>query len=282
MLNIKKLQGRPQAFRRLCGLSPGQFQHLLSQLEPRWALAQYKRQAWLGRQRKVGGGRARKLSLDQSLLMLLLYYRTYANHLFMGMVMGLDDSNVGRYFKRLEPVLAQVFKIPQRTVVLLPDEIWTLIVDATEQETQRRPGTGYSGKKKRQTLKTQVVVNQQGVVKTVSASMAGQVHDKKLFDQTRLYIRTPTGPRRVKFKADLGYLGTTGDLPIRKPLNRPLMMHERYFNRQHAKVRIVVEHVFAHLKQFRILQDRYRNPVNRYNLTFRNVCGLRNLVASPS
>ena len=280
MLNIKKLSHRPQAFRRLCGLSPQQFQSLINQLEPRWELAQYQRQAWLGRQRVIGGGRTRKLTLDQSLFMLLVYYRTYANHLFMGMVMGLDDSNVGRYFKRLEPVLAQVFKIPQRTVRLSPDEIKTLIVDATEQETQKRLGTGYSGKRQRQTLKTQVVVNQQGVVKTVSRSIAGNVHDKKLYDRTRLYVRAPAGSQRLKFKADLGYLGTTGDLPVRKPLHRPLMMHERYFNRQHAKVRIIIEHVFAHLKQSRILQDRYRNPVNRYNLTFRNVCGLRNLAMS--
>ena len=196
----------------------------------------------------------------------------------MGMVMGLDDSNVGRYFKRLEPVLAQVFKIPQRTVRLSPDEIKTLIVDATEQETQKRPGTGYSGKKKRQTIKTQLHVNAQGVIRAVSRSVPGQTHDKKLYDTSRTFVSRDGLACRVRSKADLGFLGTECDLPIKKPPGRPLMLHEKYHNQKHATGRVIVEHTLAHLKKFKILADRYRNATTYYNLIFRNVCGLRNFV----
>lgn len=281
MININKLAQRAKIFHTLCGLTPQQFKALLTTLEPLWTEAERKRRSWSGRQRKIGGGDKPKLSRGEQLFMLLMFYRTYAGQVFIGMVVGLDDSNVSRRIRRLEPILAQVFRIPKKKIDLTKDELWELIVDATEQETQRRNGTGYSGKKGRQTIKTQIHINGRGIIKAVSDSIPGNRHDKHLYDVSHTYARGPNHvPTHVKKHGDLGYVGTACAIPFKKPRSRPLMMHEKYFNRQQAKKRIEVEHTLSHLKQWHILADRFRNTTNRYNLIFRNIAGLRNFIAT--
>jgi hypothetical protein len=277
MLNIKKMAKRPKIFKTLCGLTPQQFNKLINKIEPIWNKAEYKRQNWKGRKRKIGGGRRKKLNLSQTLFMLLLYYRTYTNHIFIGMIAGIDDSNVGRYKNKLEPILSKIFKIPKKKINMSEDDILELIIDATEQESQKREGTGYSGKKKKQTIKTQICIDREGRIRAVSGSIAGNVHDKKLYDLSRTF----TTEKTAKY-ADLGYLGTKCIIPIRKQKSRPLMLHEHYYNKKHAKKRIIVEHAFAHLKKFHILSDRFRNRANSYNLIFRNICGIRNFIIASS
>lgn len=283
MVNINKLAKRPKIFRTLCGLSPQQFKELLQKLEPLWSEAEYQRQNWRGRKRQIGGGDKQKLTLGEQLFMLLMFYRTYSGQVFIGMVVGLDDSNVSRRIRRLEPVLTRIFRIPAKKIALTNDELWELIVDATEQETQKRKGTGYSGKKHQQTIKTQIHVDRSGIIKAVSHSIAGNRHDKHLYDTSQTYCRGPDGTLiKPKKHGDLGYVGTECDLPIKKPKSRPLMMHEKYFNRQQAKKRIEVEHTICHLKQWRILADRFRNNPRRYNRIFRNIAGLRNLITASA
>ena len=46
--------------------------------------------------------------------MLLMYYRLYITHEFLGFLFGLDDPNVGRNIDPLGPLLAQVFRAERR------------------------------------------------------------------------------------------------------------------------------------------------------------------------
>lgn len=65
------------------GITPAQFDKLLSKLEPRWQKSEAKR---LRHPRKIkpGSGRKFKLTLEQNLAMLLLYTRAYVTHIFFG------------------------------------------------------------------------------------------------------------------------------------------------------------------------------------------------------
>lgn len=156
--------------------------------------------------------------------------------------------------------MSHVFRIPKKKINLTNGELWELIVDATEQETQRRNGTGFSSKKGQQTIKTQLHINRRGIIKAVSASIPGNRHDKHLYDVGQTYAREPDHtPVQVKKHGDLGYVGTACAIPFKKPRSRPLMMHEKYFNRQQA-----------------------RHTTKRYNLIFRNIAGLRNFIATSS
>jgi hypothetical protein len=111
------------AFRRLTGITPSAFAGLLAQLAPRHEQAEARRKARPGRKRKPGGGRKHSLVLADRLLMLLIYYRTYVTHAFLGFLFGLDDSAVGRNINPLQPLLAGIFRIPERRVELAEDEI---------------------------------------------------------------------------------------------------------------------------------------------------------------
>lgn len=270
-MNIHKLLQRPKVFERIFGASPELFRKLSQELEPVWKEAEEKRKTNKKRERAIGGGRKYVLSFEESLAMHLLYLRTYAPYIFIGTIFHIDDGSVTRYFQKLRPVVAsKMKKIIIRQIPISQKEILDLIADATEQETEKRKGTGYSGKKKRQTIKTQILVDAKGRIKHISQSIPGNIHDKKLYDNTG--IKAGIG--------DLGYLGTEMKLPFKSSKYHKLTKKERKYNRAHSRVRIVVEHVFAHLKKFRILASRFRNRLEYYNDIFLTVAGLYNLKLS--
>jgi hypothetical protein len=173
-MNIHKLLARPKIFGRVFGISPQLFTQLAVELKPLWQEAETKRKTSKKRQRAVGGGRKYVLSFEEALAMHLLYLRTYAPYIFIGTVFHLDDGTVTRYFQKMRPVVAsKMKKIAVRQIPISQKEILGLIADATEQETERRKETGYSGKKKRQAVKTQIVVDGKGRIAHVSQSVPG-------------------------------------------------------------------------------------------------------------
>ena len=195
MSHTERLRRSPNAFRQLTGITPAAFDRLLADLTPRYEQADARRKDRPGRRRRPGAGRKHALDLADRLLMLLIYYRTYTTHAFLGFLFGVDDSAVGRNINPLQPLLAGVFRIPERRIRLDPEEIRELFFDATERPT-RRPAAGqrayYSGKKRRHTIKTQVVTArrtkppepgkkpQRLRIAAVSESFPGRVHDKKI------------------------------------------------------------------------------------------------------
>src|SRR5262245_55488262 len=294
MSHGERLQQTPDTFRQLTGITPAAFYQLLGQLTPRYQQTEDRRKDRPGRRRKPGAGRKHTLPLADRLLMLLIYYRTYVSHAFLGFLFGIDDSAVCRNINPLQPLLAGLFRIPERRVELRPDEVKELFFDATERPTRRpkrRQRRCYSGKKKRHTLKSQVVVARKRKragrrnagqqekrrlrVAAVSPTAPGKVHDKKVDDRTR--VRLPAG---VAAYGDTGYQGTPLRTPAkRKPKGR-LTRRQRRGNRRLSRKRIAVEHAIGKMKVWRIAAERYRNPVRRHTLILKNVAGLHNLMFS--
>lgn len=273
-MNIRSLKKSQKVFENLLGISPKKFEELVIRLQPCWDKAEYQRKNSYQRKIGIGGGNSYKLNFEQMLALYLMYTRTYVNHVFLGAIFGVHDSRICRYFKKLRPVIEEEMKKLVITKInISPKEILDLIVDATEQETERRNGSGYSGKKKKTTIKTQIVVTKQGEIKHVSSSVSGNIHDKKLFDQTNLKL-----PRNTL--GDLGYLGTGLKLPHKSSKLHQLTIKQRRDNRRHAKRRIIIEHVFAHLKKFQLLAQRYRGKLFDYNANFIIICGLRNFISA--
>jgi hypothetical protein len=218
--------------------------------------------------------------------MLLVYYRTYVPHTFLGFLFGLDDSNVSRSNRRLEPLPAGIFRIPERKVALTPEEIKELFFGSTERPTCR-PVRGqrryYSGKKRRHTLKTQVVVvrvrkrpgrgreRRRLRIAAVSATFPGSVHDKKVFDRAGVVM-----PQGATGYGDAAYLGTGLKTPRRKPPKGQLTARQRAGNRRAGRKRIAVEHGIGKLKVWRVAAERWRNPRRRHTLMMKNVAGLHN------
>src|SRR3989338_10341729 len=136
-MNILKLKQSPKTFSRIFGIEPEKFDSLVSHIEPLWQKAEAKR---LRHPRKIkkGSGRKYALSLEESVAMLFLYTRSYTTHIFLSALFDIHESRVCRYFARVRPVVESVFDIPTEKTDLREDEILRLVVDATEQRTERR------------------------------------------------------------------------------------------------------------------------------------------------
>lgn len=288
MSHTIRLKRMPDTFRQLTGITPAAFDQLLAELEPRYQQADAERKNRRPRQRKPGAGRTFTLPLTDRLLMRLMYYRTYTTHAFLGFLFGIDPSSVCRNINPLQPLLAGIFRIPERRVELEPDEIRELFFDATERAIPR-PTRGqkrfYSGKKKRHALEHQVVVvrkrktpgraGQKRRVRIVAVSRAfpGKTHDQEVYDRTRVVC-----PRGVPRTGDTAYVGTGLCTPKRRPPKGELTARQKAGNRRVSRRRIVVEHGIGKMKVWRIAAERYRNPRRRHTLIIKNIAGLHNLM----
>src|SRR3712207_9514789 len=77
------------------------------------------------------------------------YTTLFRSHAFLGFLFGIDDSAVGRNINPLQPLMAGIFRIPERRIRLDPEESREPFFAATERPTRRpegREGGSYSGK----------------------------------------------------------------------------------------------------------------------------------------
>jgi hypothetical protein len=264
-----------------------EFDKLLAQLEPAFAARQAKARRSRPRKRKVGAGRKPKLAVADRLFVTLVYYRVYVSQAFLGGLFGVDAGTICRLIAAVGLALTGIFRIPERTVTIAEDELAAAFVDATEQPTNR-PSTKqrrhYSGKKKRHTIKHQVVVvrkrkrgrgKRKVRVAAVGKAAPGETHDKKMYDRSRLEL-----PDGVRGTGDSGYQGTDLEVPHKKPRGGALTRRQKAGNRRLSKRRIVVEHGIGKMKIWRIVADRFRNPRRKHTVVMKNVAGLHNLMFS--
>lgn len=270
MISYTKLHRKPQTFRRLFGIKVEDFEKILQKASPLWekkVLKQYQRP-----------GRPYKLALPDMILALLLYYRSYVTQEFIGYLFGVDDSQVCRFIKRLEPILAHVVAISKRKK-LSKEEVESLIIDATEQPIERpkkKQKPYYSGKKKRHTLKTEIRVNLKGRIVHVSKSHPGSVHDFTVFK------KEPPPPEGSRLFVDSGYQGiheihSDSEFPYKNQKNKSLDKEEKEYNAALSRIRVKVENVLAKIKTFNILSQKYRNKRKRYGVKFNIIAGIVNM-----
>src|SRR3954451_3357923 len=112
----------------------------------------------------------------------------------------------------------------------------------------------YSGKKKRHTLKSQLVIcstTKQIICTTVDK---GRKHDFRVFKQSNVQLS-----RVNKIQVDSGYQGiqklysAAAQLPYKSTKTKPLTKDQRKHNHCLAADRVVIEHVIRTLKIFKIL-----------------------------
>ena len=271
LLNYVKLSQRPRVFRKLTGLSLQEFARILDLVSDSFTKAFPK----IGRLRKVA-------THEDRLILILLYYRSYVTHEFIGYFVGLDDANVCRLFARIEPLIAKHIHI-KKDRSLTEDVVGALLTDATEQPIQRPKNKKarkmyYSGKKKRHTQKTEITITTQSKIINISRTHPGSRHDITIRRQGNPL------PSQAKKYGDLGYQGWQKEsphvyLPHKKPKHGKLTAQQKRENKEHSQIRILVEHKFAQLKKFRILGEVYRNFRTKHHLRFNIMAGIVNMQA---
>ena len=195
-MNFEKLRRSKILFYRCTGLTPKKFDELVVLFEECYTKDEIKRSSATKRIRKKGAGPKFKYDLKDRLLIVLLYYRIYMTQEFLSLIFQLDDSNISRTITRLTPLLAQIFKIPEKRVKLPTEEeesVLRFFIDGTEQpilrpQNSKKQKKYYSGKKKRHTIKYQVITKDGKTIEAISKSFCGKTHDKKMYDETNTKI----------------------------------------------------------------------------------------------
>ena len=284
MLTYKKLARKPRSFQSFTGISLEQFDFLSSEIEKKYKITEKKRlsSSKKKRRRRVGAGRKFELPIKDRAVMLLVYYRMYITYELTGYLFNLDQSNVCRDIKYLEPAVRGSIPIPQKMVHAGSKKIGTIqeleryfpefcvMIDSSEQQIPRpkknkkKRQTHYSGKKGRHTVKNQYTVNLKGQIVHKPPHSPGRPHDYKMFQ-----AKHPTMlPEGLQTFVDLGYEGMRNNFPEFNPVlpckrkgGRKLTARQKEFNKNQSKIRITVEHTISKIKKFRIMQDVFRKRV---------------------
>ena len=149
MLNYDRLSRKPLLFRSFTGLELSEFDSICKEVESKYPEYEIKRLSKRkDRTRSIGAGRHFKHSIKDRFLMLLVYYKLYITHTLSCFLFDLDQSNVHRDIRYMEPIVSSCIPLPQklynitrrlRTVqeveIYFPG--FQAFIDSTEQEIQR-------------------------------------------------------------------------------------------------------------------------------------------------
>lgn len=238
--NLKKMHDTK--FKRLVGINREIFEFFSLILEEEYKLKHRK------------GGRNSNLCVEDMLLLTLDYYRDYTTLEKLGLYYGLDVSNALRTINWVELTLGSYIIEPfDINKINIAEE---LLVDVTECPIQRPLNNEiqkeyYSGKKKKHTIKIQIIIEEKSKKIVFVAFDKGHIHDFNLFKESVKGLNP-----LAKFLADSGYQGIL-DLfqnsltPKKKSKNNPLTDEDKQLNHLISSNRISIEHINRQLKIFR-------------------------------
>jgi len=227
LLSYERLSKKPILFKSFTGLAVQEFDDIYDkQIVKRYEKHEIQRLSKRkeDRERKAGAGRHFKLDIKNRFLMLLVYYRLYITYTLTGFLFDLDQSNICRDIQKIVGLIRKCVPIPQKTYNITkrlqtPEEVeqyfpgLLAFIDSTEQQIPRpvdkdRRKMYYSGKKKRHTVKNQIMVNNRGYILHKANHKKGRRHDHDIYKTNH-----PVTPTQVVNVVDLGYLGIETDFP---------------------------------------------------------------------
>lgn len=299
IIRYEVLQNKPYVMRALTGLSPAEFDALLKCFEQTWNDFAYEHFI-CGRQRQRAYGGGRKPALKEpadKLLFILFYFRLYPTQEAQGFFFGLSQEQANAWIHRLTPLLSKALgydaQLPERQAsrleaLLQAQPVLEFFLDGTERP-RRRPKDNelqkqfYSGKKKRHTVKNNVITDRDGRVLYLSGTFEGKKADKAIADEEGYGF--PPGSTVYQDKGFQGHAppGVQVKQPKKKPRGGELSEQEKASNQEINRERVRVEHAIGGVKVFRIVSDVFRNWKQGYDDAVMEIaCGLNNVRRRPS
>lgn len=307
-MRYQSLSKRKAHFKTFTGLAVEEFDDLIIKTQHDWEQLRITRltEGNPNRVRGIGAGRKKILDTQEDqVLLTIMWLKTYSCYALFEYLFCIDESTVQRTIAQTLPLLQSKFLLPfpdprkqkgrkkittwEQMQKAFPgiDEVRDILLgDATEQKVPRpekktKRKKYHSGKKKTFTIKTQIVVNGQGLFADVSESVPGRGHDYQLFKASDL----PSAiPKDVPLYLDSGYQGVHKDFPNlnvvipfkRNRSGKELTRSQKIFNTKQRKTRVPVEHSISKIKKYKVLADTYRNSLQNYNSVFKFVCNIVN------
>ncbi len=283
---LNYIEENPQETQRLIGLGYPELQQLIQNAE---RLHTEKQAALESKKVRIiagGGGRKPKMSVQEQIILTLVYLRHMTTFQFLGIQFGVSESTANDTFNYWLPILRELLPSSLIEQVKKNDldyevvkEILTeyeLTVDSYEQA-RERPGDNnkqeeyYSGKRSNHTFKSQIIILPDGRdIVDIVAGVPGPKSDITLFRENR-----ETFAQEQKFKGDLAYIGEDLiDTPIKKAKKRELTIEQKEENQQFSSKRVFVEHRIRSIKIFRVAQERFRLNPKKYEQVVLTISGL--------
>jgi hypothetical protein len=307
MLNYATLCLTPKIFPALTGLTREEFDRLAEEFaaaRARARAASTRTQKGEPRRRAAGAGGPAALDLSTRLLMALVWLRVYPTYEVLGWLFGLEKSNAWENVQDALAVLATLADFPferpaadrakltNKAAVIAAFPAVKVILDGKEQPFRRPQGWEeqkpfYSGKKKRHTVKNQIVCTPEGRIGGVSDTVPGATHDLTVMRGDGVLDRLDEGEAAM---ADKAYTGGQDDrpgtplvVPTKATRGHPLTEGQKAANRVISGYRVLIEHVMAQLNRFQVLKQVFRGAFGRHTRVIRVVAALvdRRIEATP-
>ncbi len=169
-------------FKRLTGVKRATFEQMVGIL------------AVANATKKARGGRPSKLCVEDRLLLALEYPRDYPTYLRLGQNYGVSEGYACKIQRWVEGTLVKDkrFHLPGKRKLQKSDvEYEVVLIDVAESPIERpkkRQRQYYSGKKKRHTLKAQLVVDKKDLAVICIAFANGKRHDFRLFKESKVRL----------------------------------------------------------------------------------------------
>jgi hypothetical protein len=222
MLTYAELKEKPKEFLAATGLYPQEFERLMPVFAKKLAaMAAPLEQTKAGqpRKRRKGAGPKEQLgTVEDKLLFILVYQKTYPLQTMHGLQFGLSQPRANYWIHLLLPILQQALAemgvTPERDPqavgesILVNESAPDLVIDGTERRRQRpkdaqKQAEHYSGKKKAHTEKNILLANAHTrKVVYLSPTESGKKHDKKIADENRIMY-----PHGATLGKDSGFQG---------------------------------------------------------------------------
>jgi hypothetical protein len=298
MLTYAALCLTPKIFPALTGMTREEFDRLaidVAAARDRSRAASTHTKRGQPRQRAAGAGPPATLDLPTRLLMTLLWLRVYPTYEVLGWLFGLEKSNAWENVQDALAVLESLADFPFERPAAGRAKLGTkeavfdafpevrVIIDGKEQPSRRPRGWEeqkpfYSGKKKRHTIKNQILCTPAGRIGGVSATVPGSMHDLTMMRGDGVLDRLAEGEGAM---ADKAYTGAGGDrpgvplvVPTKATRGHPLTEEQVAANRVISGCRVVIEHVMAQLNRFQALKQVFRSAFGRHTRAIRVVAAL--------
>jgi len=265
-------------FKKLFGVKRSTFHKMLGILQETFEI-----------EHRRGGKPPKKVFVEDRLLLMLQYWREYRTMEHLAYDYNTVVSNIHKAIIWAENILIQheEFRLPGKKRLIegeqKPRVVAIDVMEHTIERPQKKQKKYYSGKKKRHTIKTQIVLDLDSLLIQFFVQAPGSVHDFTVYKGSTGSAVSPD----VKVKVDSGYQGivayhANSEVPFKKTKNKPLTKEEKAFNRRLARERIAIEHVNREIKIFKMMSDRYRNRRKRHGIRMTLICAIRNSEISHS
>ena len=292
MIKYQAYKEKATEFLALTGYTHEEFEALLPPFRRRY----YE---WMSRHRLDGNPRGKRrysdyknsplATMEDKLFFIMHYLKSNNLQTVQGALFGMSQPKANLWIQCLHPILSQTLDdlgdLPARRmeeVVFEPDDYSLYFHDGTERPIQRPSDPHqqrhyYSGKKRRHSLKNNVLSNLSCKILFLSETVEGKKHDKKLADETSYTL-----PAGAKLAQDTGFQGFKLDQvailqPKKKPKGQSLSDLDKAVNQWHASLRVRIEHAIGGVKRYRIVKDKIRNWKPGFkDAVLATCCGLHN------